>query len=81
MADPQLKLYNSQQTVIATNDDWSGNLDIMSAAESVGAFRLSSGSSKDAVLLLTLPPGNYSAQVTGVNNTGGTAIVEVYEVP
>lgn len=81
MADPQLKLFDSTQAVIASNDDWAGSLEIMSAAEAVGAFRLSSATSSDAVILTSLPPGNYSAQVSGVNNTGGTAIVEVYEVP
>jgi cyclophilin family peptidyl-prolyl cis-trans isomerase len=81
LADPQLKLFNAQQNVIASNDDWGGSLELMVAAENVGAFRLAAGTSKDAVLLLTLPPGSYSAQISGANNTGGTAIVEVYEVP
>jgi hypothetical protein len=31
------------------------------------------------MLLLTLPPGSYTAQVTGPG--AGTALVEVYEVP
>jgi hypothetical protein len=46
----------------------------------VGAFALAADS-KDAVLLITLPPGSYTAQISGVNNTTGTALVEVYEVP
>jgi hypothetical protein len=37
--------------------------------------------SKDAVLLLTLNPGTYTAQVSGVGNTTGVALVEIYEVP
>jgi cyclophilin family peptidyl-prolyl cis-trans isomerase len=81
MADPQLKLFDAQQNTVASNDDWGGTLEITSAAEAVGAFRLAAGTSKDAVLLLTLPPGSYTAQISGANNTGGTAIVEVYEVP
>jgi hypothetical protein len=32
-------------------------------------------------LLLTLPPGPYSARINGANGSGGAAIVEVYEVP
>ena len=32
------------------------------------------------MLLVTLAPGNYTAQISGVNNTGGLAIMEVYEV-
>jgi hypothetical protein len=33
------------------------------------------------VLLATLPPGNYTAQVNGINNSSGVALVEVFEVP
>jgi hypothetical protein len=45
----------------------------------VGAFGLGAGS-KDAVLLVSLPPGAYTAQVSGIGG-GGIALVEVYEVP
>jgi hypothetical protein len=87
MADPKLDLF-SGQTVIATNDNWSTPVgsNAASAAQlstvfgQVGAFALVSGS-KDAALLVTLAPGNYTAQVSGVNSAGGQALVEVYEVP
>ena len=46
---------------------------------SVGAFPLAPG--KDAALVLDLSPGVYSAVVSGVNNTAGVALVEIYEVP
>ena len=49
-------------------------------ATRVGAFPFAAGS-RDAALLLSLPPGTYSAEVSGVNNTGGVALIEVYEVP
>ncbi|HEX2853551.1 MAG TPA: hypothetical protein VHO24_09950 [Opitutaceae bacterium] len=32
-------------------------------------------------ILATLPPGGYTAQVSGVDGTTGVALVEVYEVP
>ena len=47
----------------------------------VGAFALTDPASKDSVLLVTLPPGGYTATASGVGGTGGQAIVEVYEVP
>jgi hypothetical protein len=47
----------------------------------VGAFALGGGSSRDAALLVTLPPGSYTAQVSGVGNTTGVALIEVYELP
>ena len=39
------------------------------------------GSAKDAMLLMTLPAGGYTAQASGVGGTGGLIIVEAYEVP
>lgn len=82
MADPQLELYDNNTGVrIGGNDNWSGALEISNAGGSVGAFMLAGGTSKDAALLVTLPPGPYSARVSGVGSTGGVALVEVYEVP
>jgi len=34
----------------------------------------------DSALLLTLPPGNYTAQVGGLNGGLGIALCEIYEV-
>jgi len=78
--DPQLQLFRSGvATAIATNNDWGGTAALQSAFSQVGAFSLSPNS-KDAALLMTLPPGNYSAQAVGANNAGGMMLVEVYEV-
>jgi len=54
---------------------------LAAAFKSVGAFDLPAATSKDAALLATLAPGGYTVQVSGVNNTTGVALVEVYEVP
>ena len=43
-----------------------------------GAFAWPRGS-KDAALLVTLPPGSYTVVVRGVGNTAGVALVEVYD--
>ena len=45
-----------------------------------GAFALNS-SSTDSALLVTLPPGIYTAQVSGKNGATGVALIEVYEAP
>jgi hypothetical protein len=47
----------------------------------VGAFAWTAPSSADSALLLTLPPGAYTAQVSGFSGDTGVALVEVYEVP
>ena len=82
LANPKLQILpQGGATIIAENDDWGGDPQINAAANSVAAFSLPDGSSKDAALLITLPPGTYTAQASGVNGTTGVALVEVYEVP
>jgi hypothetical protein len=80
LVDPRLQLF-SGSTVLRENDNWGGDAQLSAAGTAVGAFALADLASRDAVLLLTLPPGSYTAQVSGVNNTSGIALVEVYEVP
>ena len=79
MPDPQLALFKDSAP-LALNDNWGGDPQLTNVGNSVGAFAITTTDSKDAMLLLTLAPGNYSAQVSGTG-TGGTALVEVYEVP
>ena len=45
----------------------------------VGAFPLQAGSA-DSAMLVTLPPGNYTAQVSGMSGETGIALIEIYEV-
>jgi hypothetical protein len=78
LADPQLEVYRDS-TRIAGNDDWGKGSGVTAATfAAVSAFPLSVGS-KDAALLLTLAPGLYTAQCSGVGNTTGIALVEVYD--
>ncbi len=79
LADPKLELF-SGATLLNSNDDWGGDANISTAAVSVGAFPLAN-TAKDAALLVTLPPGSYTAQVSGVGKTTGVALVELYDVP
>lgn len=83
MADPQLTLYNqSSQVVIATNDNWAGDVALTKATQAVApGFVISDTASKDAMLLVTLPPGGYTAEARGVGSSSGLVIVEAYEVP
>ena len=84
LADPQLELTQSVggvTQVVAGNDDWGGQTQIAAVGTAVGAFALASNGSKDAAILVTLPPGVYSAKASGVGATTGVALIEVYEVP
>lgn len=78
LLDPQLEIY-SGSALTATNNNWGGGLPIIDASNRVGAFPLPQNS-LDAVLLLTLAPGSYTAQVRGVGNGTGVALIELYDV-
>ena len=80
MADPKLELF-SGPTVIASNDNWGGDAQLTAAGSSVGAFAFASATSKDAMLLITLAPGAYTVQASGVAGSSGSALIEVYDVP
>ncbi len=82
LAKPSLSVFNSAGTVIASNTVWGSNPDpaqISSTASAVGAFAFSPGSA-DCALIATLAAGAYTVQVSGVGDTTGVALAEVYEV-
>ncbi len=92
LADPVLNVYDSSGNLVATNNDWGTPVGVnatqvtataatlTSTAAQVGAFPLIAGS-KDAALIVTLPPGAYTAQVSGNGGTTGNGMAEVYEIP
>lgn len=80
LSDPKIQLF-SGTTVLRENDDWGGDTQAVALGSSVGAFALSNPASKDSVLLVTLPPGSYTAQVSGAGGSSGVALIEVYEIP
>ena len=81
-ASGQVTTYTSQSAFQAALPAGSATnaFEIITTSATVGAFALPSGS-KDAVLLISLAPGNYTALISGANDTTGIALVEVYEVP
>ena len=85
LADPSLSLYHSNadgtSTLVASNTGWNADPLIAAASASVGAFSWGSSATPDSALLLTLPPGSYTAQVSGSSGDSGIALVEVFEVP
>jgi len=91
LAAPSLSVFDSRQTLIAQNQAWGtpsaisgGQLPatasaISAAASGSGAFPLATGSN-DSSVLVTLPPGAYTAQLSGVGSSSGTGLVEIYVV-
>jgi len=80
LPDPKLALY-SGSTLLDSNFGWGGDSSISNTAASVGAFGWSSSTSNDSAILVTLPPGPYTAQIAGASGDTGVALIEVYEVP
>ena len=69
--------------MIAANTGWSTvaqSAQIASVAASVGAFALTPGSA-DCAQMVSLSAGAYTMQISGMNNTTGVALAEVYVVP
>jgi len=79
LANPKLEIYNSANVKIAENDDWGSTSTLSNTFASAGAFAFNANSLESA-LVLTLPAGGYTAQVSGVNTTNGVALVEVYDL-
>jgi len=79
LPDPQIALFGraGQTAPVSSNDDWSDNA-LPGVFEAVGAFPLARGS-KDAALVATLSPGNYTVQRSGQPGQTGVALVEIYE--
>ena len=76
LADPTLELRNSSGTVVASNNNWQD--DAAQAAE-LTAAGLAPTNTKESGLALTLGPGAYTALLSGVGNTTGIGVVEVYD--
>ena len=78
LADPALELYDSMGALIASNDNWQNTaIGGIIAADQVREILINEVAPTDrneSVINATLPPGNYTAIVRGVNNTTGVAL-------
>ena len=76
LADPILTLFDNSGNVQSVNDDWKNSPD---AAEIV-ASGLAPTNDRESVIIATLAPGQYTAQLAGTNNGTGNGVVEVYDL-
>lgn len=75
----QVTLYDSNGNQIGANAGWGNSPWISGTGTHVGAFPMMPNS-MDSALLVTIPPGAYTAQVSGPNGSTGVGLVEIYEV-
>lgn len=84
-ADPELQLFrltDGAYRPFAANDNWetgASTAAMRNANGRTGAFPFAANS-RDAALLITLPPGIYTLQATNKSGAEGLALVEVYQV-
>lgn len=81
LPDPVCTVYRQgNDTPVAVNDNWgtAPELDDLKETTARLTFPLAEGS-RDAALLLTLEPGNYTVHIAGANDTTGIALFEVYD--
>ena len=76
LADPSLELHGSNGALILANDDW-GSDPIQSGQ--LTAFGLALQNPKESGLVITIPPSSYTAIVSGINQTSGVGLMEVYD--
>ena len=84
LANPTLSIFNGDGQLVLQNDTWGPtDTDLRATTIAAGAFALgttTANGSNDAALVATLSPGTYTAQVSGVNNTSGIGLLEVYDI-
>lgn len=75
IADPVLRLYNSDGSIAAANDDWQNKQ--RNAIETTG---LAPRNPREAAIVVSLSRGAYTAVLSSKNSTSGTGLVELYDV-
>jgi hypothetical protein len=76
LSNPTLELHDSSGNLLASNDDWGSGT--QAAAISASGYRPSNA--RESAIIATLPSGNYTAVVRGVNNSTGIALVDAYDL-
>ena len=84
LANPTLELHDGTRALIASNDNWQttviGGIVTSSQVAAIQNSGHTPGDPSESAIIATLPPGNYTAIVRGVNNSTGVALVEVYDL-
>jgi len=75
LADPTVTIYDSNHGIVATNDNWKS-----SQQTEIQATGLAPQNDLESAVIVTLPPGSYTAIVSGNNGGTGIALAEVYDL-
>ena len=84
LANPTLELHNESGALIASNDNWQttipGGIITTNQVNEIQNSGYTPTVASESAIIANLQPGNYTAIVSGVNNTTGVALVEVYDL-
>ena len=75
LQDPRLELRDAQGALLGSNDDWRS-----SQEAAITATGIPPTDNREAALLTSIKPGNYTAIVRGSGNSAGIGLVEVYDL-
>ena len=76
LADPTLELRDNAGALIFFNDNWVDSPQKQQIIDST----IPPSDDREAAIVATLPPGNYTAIMRGLNNTSGIGVLEVYDL-
>src|SRR5262249_37076110 len=76
LMDPEITLFDANQHVIATDDDWANS----PSANNVEAAGLAPGDARESAVYAELLPGAYTAVVFGKNSSTGIGLAEIYDL-
>ena len=76
LGDPKLELYDATGATIASNDNWKDASNKQAIIDST----VPPPDDKESAIVASLAPGSYTAIVSGVSNSTGIALVEVYDL-
>ena len=76
LQDPILELRNANGVQLQSNDDWQQAPN----ASDIQVSGLAPSDPKESAILMSLPAGNYTSLVRGVNRTTGIALSAAYKL-
>jgi hypothetical protein len=77
LSNPTLQLYDNNGQSVAFNDDW---MDDSNQAAQLQALNIAPVNAAESAMVVTLPPGLYTAVVAGQGGGVGIGLIEVYAV-
>jgi hypothetical protein len=77
LPNPTLELRDANATLLASDDNWNDNA---SQASQIMAVGLQPSNNLEAAIAAALPPGQYTAILSGQNGESGIGTVEVYNL-